>query len=79
MFNVTDISYGVYGNNKFYMRQLIVNHGVFVVFRKLGQVGAKSPQSQTERFNILVVTLSVVATYKTSGTNKFRKCKVRRK
>ncbi|CAI5700572.1 unnamed protein product [Peronospora effusa] len=53
MLNLTDISYGVYGNNKFYMRQLIVDHGVFVVFRKWGRVGAKSPQSQTERFDTL--------------------------
>ncbi|UIZ29027.1 hypothetical protein KXD40_007199 [Peronospora effusa] len=35
------------------MRQLIVDHGVFVVFRKWGRVGAKSPQSQTERFDTL--------------------------
>ncbi|CAH0487044.1 unnamed protein product [Peronospora farinosa] len=53
MLNLTDISYGVYGNNKFYMGQLIVDHGVFVVFRKWGRVGAKSPQSQTERFDTL--------------------------
>ncbi|KAL3660773.1 hypothetical protein V7S43_014176 [Phytophthora oleae] len=33
MLNLTDISYGVYGNNKFYMAQLILDLGRFVVFR----------------------------------------------
>ncbi|CAH0477959.1 unnamed protein product [Peronospora belbahrii] len=53
MLNLTDISYGTYGNNKFYMGQLIVDCGVFVVFRKWGRVGATSPQSQSERFDTL--------------------------
>ncbi|KAG7378094.1 E3 ubiquitin-protein ligase mib1 [Phytophthora pseudosyringae] len=51
MLNLTDISYGVYGNNKFYMGQLIVDGGRFVVFRKWGRVGAKTPQSTTEYFS----------------------------
>ncbi|GMF14775.1 unnamed protein product [Phytophthora lilii] len=50
MLNLTDISYGTFGNNKFYMGQLIVDRGAFVLFRKWGRVGAKSPQSQTQRF-----------------------------
>lgn len=40
----------VCSNNKFYMGQLIVDRGGFVVFRKWGRVGAKTPQSQTQRF-----------------------------
>ncbi|KAK1946348.1 Poly [ADP-ribose] polymerase 2 [Phytophthora citrophthora] len=51
MLNLTDISYGVYGNNKFYMAQLILDRGGFVVFRKWGRVGAKTPQSKTEIFH----------------------------
>ncbi|KAG6583027.1 poly polymerase catalytic domain containing protein [Phytophthora cinnamomi] len=51
MLNLTDISYGTYGNNKFYMGQLIVDRGGFVVFRKWGRVGAKAPQSKMELFS----------------------------
>ncbi|KUF98381.1 hypothetical protein AM588_10007803 [Phytophthora nicotianae] len=51
MLNLTDISYGIYGNNKFYMGQLIIDRGRFVVFRKWGRVGAKTPQSKTEYFS----------------------------
>jgi predicted DNA-binding WGR domain protein len=51
MLNVTDISYGTYGNNKFYMGQLIVDRSAFVVFRKWGRVGAKTPQSKTEHYS----------------------------
>ncbi|KAF1783807.1 Poly(ADP-ribose) polymerase, catalytic domain [Phytophthora cactorum] len=51
MLNLTDISYGTYGNNKFYLGQLIVDRGGFVVFRKWGRVGAKTPQSKTEFFS----------------------------
>ncbi|KAE9344568.1 hypothetical protein PF008_g9164 [Phytophthora fragariae] len=50
MLNLTDISYGTYGNNKFYMGQLIVDHGRFVVFRKWGRVGAKTPQSSVKTY-----------------------------
>ncbi|KAL4124192.1 hypothetical protein PRIC2_010031 [Phytophthora ramorum] len=51
MLNLTDISYGTYGNNKFYMGQLIMDRSDFVVFRKWGRVGAKTPQSKTERYS----------------------------
>ncbi|KAE8895831.1 hypothetical protein PF005_g10057 [Phytophthora fragariae] len=51
MLNLTDISYGTYGNNKFYMGQLIVDRGGFVVFCKWGRVGAKKPQSKTELYS----------------------------
>ncbi|EGZ11175.1 hypothetical protein PHYSODRAFT_337921 [Phytophthora sojae] len=55
MLNLTDISYGTYGNNKFYMGQLIVDRGRFVVYRKWGRVGAKTPQSKTEYYSFLEV------------------------
>ncbi|KAG6583242.1 poly polymerase catalytic domain containing protein [Phytophthora cinnamomi] len=51
MLNLTDISYGTYGNNKFYTGQLIVDCGRFVVFRKWGRVGAKTPQSKVESYS----------------------------
>ncbi|POM77569.1 Poly-ADP-ribose [Phytophthora palmivora] len=44
MLNYTNISYGTYGNNKFYMVQLIQDGDQYMVFRKWGRVGAKNPQ-----------------------------------
>ncbi|GMF67309.1 unnamed protein product [Phytophthora fragariaefolia] len=38
-------------NNKFYMGQLIVDRGQFVVFRKWGRVGAKTPQSKIDAYS----------------------------
>ncbi|GAB9473832.1 poly polymerase catalytic domain containing protein [Globisporangium polare] len=51
MLNYTDISYGSYGNNKFYMVQLIQDGNNFKVFRKWGRVGAVSPQCALESYN----------------------------
>ncbi|KAF4318885.1 hypothetical protein G195_007808, partial [Phytophthora kernoviae 00238/432] len=51
MLNFTNISYGVYGNNKFYLGQLIMDRGGYVVFRKWGRVGAKAPQKSIDRFS----------------------------
>ncbi|KAG7390529.1 E3 ubiquitin-protein ligase mib1 [Phytophthora boehmeriae] len=53
MLNLTNISYGTYGNNKFYFGQLIMDRGQYVVFRKWGRVGAKTPQSSITRFTDL--------------------------
>ncbi|TYZ66034.1 hypothetical protein PybrP1_011330 [[Pythium] brassicae (nom. inval.)] len=50
MLNYTDISYGSYGNNKFYMVQLIDEGGRYKVFRKWGRVGAANPQRATESY-----------------------------
>ncbi|KAF1323593.1 Poly polymerase catalytic domain containing protein, partial [Globisporangium splendens] len=44
MLNYTNISYGSYGNNKFYMVQVIQDGKAFKVFRKWGRVGAVNPQ-----------------------------------
>ncbi|KAF4032487.1 Poly(ADP-ribose) polymerase catalytic domain-containing protein [Phytophthora infestans] len=51
MLNYTNISFGTYGNNKFYMVQLIQVGNNFMVFRKWGRVGAKNPQRALERYN----------------------------
>lgn len=51
MLNYTNISFGTYGNNKFYMVQLIQDGDNFMVFRKWGRVGAKNPQRALERYN----------------------------
>nr|KAE8931092.1 hypothetical protein PF009_g18832 [Phytophthora fragariae] len=45
-----DSSFGTYGSNKFYMGQLIVDHGQFLVFRKWGRLGAKTPQSSVKTY-----------------------------
>ncbi|KAG1697929.1 hypothetical protein DVH05_015413 [Phytophthora capsici] len=58
MLNLTDIAYGTYGNNKFYMAQLIVKNEVFLVFRKWGRVGAKKPQVALSSFSFLEDTES---------------------
>ncbi|CEG48226.1 poly polymerase catalytic domain containing protein [Plasmopara halstedii] len=50
MLNYTNISFGTYGNNKFYMMQLIQEDGQYMVFRKWGRVGAKTPQRALERY-----------------------------
>uniref|UniRef100_K3W582 Poly [ADP-ribose] polymerase n=1 Tax=Globisporangium ultimum (strain ATCC 200006 / CBS 805.95 / DAOM BR144) TaxID=431595 RepID=K3W582_GLOUD len=53
MLNFTDISYGSFGNNKFYSVQLIQDSffgQTFKVFRKWGRVGAASPQKSIEVF-----------------------------
>ncbi|RLN93764.1 hypothetical protein BBJ28_00013748 [Nothophytophthora sp. Chile5] len=42
-------------NNKFYMGQLIENGANYVVFRKWGRVGAKTPQSSAHSFSSLEV------------------------
>ncbi|KAG3116090.1 hypothetical protein PI124_g5556 [Phytophthora idaei] len=51
MLNYTNISFGTYGSNKFYMVQLIQNGNNYVVFRKWGRVGAKNPQRALEHYN----------------------------
>ncbi|ETI37201.1 hypothetical protein F441_16612 [Phytophthora nicotianae CJ01A1] len=51
MLNYTNISFGTYGNNKFYMVQLIQDGNNYMVFRKWGRVGAKNPQRALERYN----------------------------
>ncbi|CAI5700573.1 unnamed protein product [Peronospora effusa] len=51
MLNYTNISFGTYGNNKFYMVQLIQNGADYMVFRKWGRVGTKNPQRALERYN----------------------------
>ncbi|KAF1323592.1 Poly polymerase catalytic domain containing protein, partial [Globisporangium splendens] len=53
MLNFTDISYGSFGNNKFYSVQLIHDPSFgpnYKVFRKWGRVGAASPQKSIEFF-----------------------------
>ena len=46
MLNLTDISYGVKGHNKFYQIQVLHrNNTEFTVFMKWGRVGAQNPQS----------------------------------
>ncbi|DAZ98404.1 TPA: hypothetical protein N0F65_000118 [Lagenidium giganteum] len=49
MLNYTDISYGVYGNNKYYMIQMIQEAGRYMVFRRWGRVGAQNPNKSLER------------------------------
>ncbi|KAL4150967.1 hypothetical protein PRNP1_010353 [Phytophthora ramorum] len=51
MLNYTNISFGTYGNNKFYMVQLVQDGDNYMVFRKWGRVGAKNPQRALERYN----------------------------
>ncbi|CAI5700445.1 unnamed protein product [Peronospora effusa] len=51
MLNYTNISFGTYGNNKFYMVQLIQNGADYMVSRKWGRVGTKNPQRALERYN----------------------------
>ena len=47
MLNLTDISYGVKGHNKFYLIQVLHRDGKeFTVYTKWGRVGAQNPQSQ---------------------------------
>ncbi|KAJ0400715.1 hypothetical protein P43SY_000620 [Pythium insidiosum] len=48
MLNFTNLSFGTYGNNKFYMMQLIQDGDHYKVFRKWGRVGAKTPQRALE-------------------------------
>uniref|UniRef100_K3W578 NAD(+) ADP-ribosyltransferase n=1 Tax=Globisporangium ultimum (strain ATCC 200006 / CBS 805.95 / DAOM BR144) TaxID=431595 RepID=K3W578_GLOUD len=50
MLNYTNISYGSYGNNKFYMVQVIQDGKTFKVFRKWGRVGAVNPQRALESY-----------------------------
>jgi len=51
MLNLTDISYGVKGHNKFYQIQLLKKNGQYILFTKWARVGAKHPQSKTEEFS----------------------------
>ena len=47
MLNLTDITYGERGNNKFYQIQILHKElNNFTVFTKWGRIGAKNPQSQ---------------------------------
>lgn len=45
MLNLTDISYGVKGHNKFYQIQLVTRNGEFYVYTKWGRTGAANPAS----------------------------------
>uniref|UniRef100_M4C2F8 NAD(+) ADP-ribosyltransferase n=1 Tax=Hyaloperonospora arabidopsidis (strain Emoy2) TaxID=559515 RepID=M4C2F8_HYAAE len=65
MLNYTNISFGTYGNNKFYMMQLIEDGLNYMVFRKWGRVGAKKPQRALEQYN------SSLAKAQASFTKKF--------
>lgn len=51
MLNLTDVSYGVKGHNKFYQIQVLHRGGKeFQLFTKWGRVGAKNPQSNYAQF-----------------------------
>ena len=43
MLNLTDISYGVRGHNKFYQIQVLTKDDAFYLFTRWGRVGAKTP------------------------------------
>ena len=51
MLNLTDISYGQKGHNKFYQIQIQRKNACFCVFTKWGRVGAKNPQSKFAEFD----------------------------
>ena len=51
MLNLTDISYGVKGHNKFYQLQVLKRSGRYSLFTKWARVGAKNPQSLVEEFD----------------------------
>lgn len=51
MLNLTDISYGQKGHNKFYQIQIYKEGGKYFFFTKWGRVGAKNPQSKIEEFD----------------------------
>ncbi|TMW67934.1 hypothetical protein Poli38472_007606 [Pythium oligandrum] len=46
----TDLTYGVKGNNKYYMAQLIQDGEEYMVWRRWGRVGAKIPQRSLEEY-----------------------------
>jgi predicted DNA-binding WGR domain protein len=50
MLNLTDISYGVKGHNKFYQIQLLKRGNSYVLFTKWARVGAKTPQMKYDEF-----------------------------
>ena len=51
MLNLTDISYGQKGHNKFYQIQIQKKNGSYCLFTKWGRVGAKNPQSKQMEFS----------------------------
>jgi poly [ADP-ribose] polymerase len=46
MLNLTDVSYGVKGNNKFYQIQVLQRDENFAMFTKWGRIGVKNPRTQ---------------------------------
>ena len=48
MLNLTDISYGVKGHNKFYQIQVLTQNDEFYFFTRWGRVGAKNPQENLQ-------------------------------
>ena len=51
MLNLTDISYGVKGHNKFYQIWISKRNGKFILNTKWGRVGAKNPQSKMQEYD----------------------------
>lgn len=51
MLNLTDVSYGVKGHNKYYRIQILRSGEGFVLYTQWGRVGAKNPQSKNEEFS----------------------------
>lgn len=51
MLNLTDISYGEKGHNKYYQIQIQKKNGHYCLFTKWGRVGAKNPQSKLQEYD----------------------------
>jgi len=52
MLNLSDVSFGTKGHNKFYEITLYrKEHGLYLLVTKWGRVGAKNPQSQNFSFS----------------------------
>ena len=57
MLNLTDISYGVKGHNKFYQIQILRKAGKYTLYTKWGRVGANNPGSNNEEFESKIDTI----------------------
>ncbi|CAK63275.1 unnamed protein product (macronuclear) [Paramecium tetraurelia] len=53
MLNLTDISYGVKGHNKFYQIQVLKKDGDYFLFTKWGRTGASNPQQEIKESDLV--------------------------